>query len=491
MSEYLTVLIIQFSGWALLRSVGMRGWGTVPLGFIAGTFLVVVSGFVFVIAGARTEPSYLLIALLLVGGAALLAVWREVRRPELALLAWVPIVLAGLVRALRDANLVSYHIDSFRYLTSSGLLAQNAFHEFATINLLTKRMLVAPVLHSLASGFGEDYLRSLTPLLALALVATLVWFLANAPRVTDGSRVPPTWLAATVMALLLVSMNRFVWNAFYLNAHLIVGIAFVVIAASAWLLAGRNRADNGALVALLVLAIPTLVVGRPEGFMLAGVAIVPLLLARSVAVTTRAAVLAVFGISTAGWYGHVSLAYGGPVPFEAYGPLVLGIIALAVIPVLVWQPLSRARFWLLPVMQLSLWFVLIGLAVRMPDILTRSLASTYQNVMAGAASWGASLAVVVGLVVIVVSWNRDADLASLRFPLMASLPLLLLLAFLRGGAFRVGDGDSLNRMFIQVIPLAVLYLAAASRSSRWGLPTWRRDAGGRGRAPASRDWSDT
>jgi membrane protein implicated in regulation of membrane protease activity len=41
------------------------------------------------------------------------------------------------------------------------------------------------------------------------------------------------------------------------------------------------------------------------------------------------------------------------------------------------------------------------------------------------------------------------------------LPLVFLLAFLRDGAYRVGATDSLNRMWIQIIPLAVLYVMAA------------------------------
>ena len=40
-------------------------------------------------------------------------------------------------------------------------------------------------------------------------------------------------------------------------------------------------------------------------------------------------------------------------------------------------------------------------------------------------------------------------------------PVALLLAYFRDeGAYRVGQYDSLNRMFMQVVPLAVLYVVA-------------------------------
>jgi len=38
--------------------------------------------------------------------------------------------------------------------------------------------------------------------------------------------------------------------------------------------------------------------------------------------------------------------------------------------------------------------------------------------------------------------------------------------FLREGAFRVGDGDSLNRMLIQVVPLAVLLVGIGIGATR-------------------------
>ena len=74
--------------------------------------------------------------------------------------------------------------------------------------------------------------------------------------------------------------------------------------------------------------------------------------------------------------------------------------------------------------------------------------------------WGASLVILGALVVVALAVSRGKT-AALRFPVTTFAPVALLLAYLRDeGAYRVGQYDSLNRMFIQVVPLAVLYVVA-------------------------------
>jgi hypothetical protein len=65
------------------------------------------------------------------------------------------------------------------------------------------------------------------------------------------------------------------------------------------------------------------------------------------------------------------------------------------------------------------------------------------------------------LVVITLFTNRGAALVALRFPLTSFIPVFVLLAYLRDGGYRVGEGDSLNRMLMQFVPLAVLYVGVA------------------------------
>ena len=46
----------------------------------------------------------------------------------------------------------------------------------------------------------------------------------------------------------------------------------------------------------------------------------------------------------------------------------------------------------------------------------------------------------------------------LRFPLTTFVPFVFLMAYFREGSYRVGLADSLNRMIMHVVPLAILLL---------------------------------
>jgi hypothetical protein len=45
-----------------------------------------------------------------------------------------------------------------------------------------------------------------------------------------------------------------------------------------------------------------------------------------------------------------------------------------------------------------------------------------------------------------------------------------LLAYLREGAYREGPGDSLNRMLLQFVPIAILLVVSALATDRWRWP---------------------
>lgn len=481
MSEFLFLSIVFLFGWTMLHVLGLRGWGAVPAGFIAGSFALVAIGLVFVAARLPTEPVWLMGVMMLFSLAYLLPRRARIMPRDISALVAGLAILAVLVLALREANLVKYHIDSFRYLMSAQLLAEGQY-SLANMNLLTKRMLAAPLLHAPAALYGEYYVRAFIPVLAVSLLGTMVWFLGRGVR----SRRPQYVAASIAMVLLLATSNRFIWNAFYINAHLYFAIAFLAISASAWLLATREDVERRPLYALIALALPAIVVARPEGFLAAGLAIAPLLFSGTVSWRGRGLVLSVYGVSLILWYGYVALAHLASersIPLSTSGPLILGAAAVLLVPCLAWPYLTRWRKLLLAGVEIGLWLALAACAVRDPEVLSRSLDAIYQNLVVGAGSWGSSLLVLGGLLILAWSFCRDESLSYLRFPVTAMVPMFLLLAYLREGAYRAGNGDSLNRMLIEIVPLAVLFLAAAAASAQWGLPRRRRGAAGQGPGP--------
>ena len=464
MIEAITLVSILAFGWVILGASGLRGWPLIPLGFLTGAFAVVVVTTALATLGLPTRAAVVMSVLLGVGTVVALLRSDEVVS---SFSRWFVVGAFGLgtvVAVARSVHLVSYHIDSYRYLVLSGLLAIDEFPA-AEMNLLTKRMMSAPALHALADLGGEAYLPSFTPLLAISILGLVVWALTSEDRIARGG-LPVSRMGAVLAALaclLLVTTNRFVWNAFYLNDHLFFAAALVAVAAGSWLLLMREQEERIDLLAMVALGTAALVVTRPEGFIIALLAIVPLL-ARLETPWYREAVLATYGLAAAGYYGYLH-AQVGSVVLDIAGPLAVGIAALLVVPLLR-QPIFRILRGPLPyVAELGLWALLAVFVRRDPEMLERSLRATWENAVRGAGGWGSSLVMIAVLTGVALLVAQDRNLLALRFPVTTFAPVAFILPYLSEGAYRVGPGDSLNRMLIQVVPVAVLFIVAAAQAA--------------------------
>jgi hypothetical protein len=127
-----------------------------------------------------------------------------------------------------------------------------------------------------------------------------------------------------------------------------------------------------------------------------------------------------------------------------------------------WSPTGRAAGVTLWTAEGLLWLALLAAAVREPRTLVASVWHTGRNLLAGEGMWGLSLILLGLMVLAALILFRTPHQVFLRFPLTTYLPLVLLLAYLRGGAYRSGESDSLNRMWMHVVPLAVLFVIVAA-----------------------------
>jgi hypothetical protein len=468
-AELLVVLLLFGGGCAVMRTAGVRGWGLPALGFLAGVCLLLGVGFVQVATGLPTAPA-LTLAVIFAGPVGWWVVrWRRGRDTAVSAPLAVGSLLAvgGAVAVLRAANMFKWHPDSITYLMAGRLLAEGDYRSTASTELLTTRVLGVPLLHAPAGLGGDFYLRSITPLLAVATVAAVVWFLWQARGAGAGQR---RFVAVAALAgLLLVTNNRVVFSFFYLNGHLLVAMCVLLVAGSGWLLATRDgaihdRVPRRALMTLQVLAIPGIVIIRPEGFLLAALVLLPTVLSPHLPRRHRAGVAVVFGGTTllfAAFQAWFFVDRDTRVPVSVVGAAVLGIALLAAIPLLRWTAVRRRGAALLALAEAGLWLGLLALAVREPDTLWTSLRALYRNQFEGLGGYGLSLVVLSGL--LVLGWLLSPRLphqVHLRFPLTTYLPFCLIMAYLREGAYRAADADSMNRMLMHVVPLAVLFLFA-------------------------------
>ncbi len=467
--EVLAILATFVGGSALMRMWGLRGWGLVPLGFIAGTALYIAVGLAQLVGPFPTTPVWTM----LVTGVVPLAVWvvLALRKRDVAV-PWTATIgslagIVGLTVLLRSANMLAWHVDSHDYLGMGAELARGHFEGSPRETLLTTRLVGIPLIHAPASLTNDFYLRSAVPLLAVATFAAIVWFfLRGTSHLVDRRTV--TILTIAGLAFLITS-NRVVHHVFYINGHLMAGSFVLVIAAGAWLLATRsNRVEVRTLQAAILLVIPALVVTRPEGAVMAAVALLPLLISQQVSVRMRSAALATVGGSMVVWFGYVLwlvTVTEGEAESTTVVMLAVGVtfcIAAALLPAVPilrrgFDVLGRTR--LLGTAELLLWASLVPFTVRDPGLMWRSISATAKNQVVG--GWGVTVLALTAFAILAAFMLRNHWTSYLRFPVTTFLPLVFLLAFLRDGGYRVGATDSLNRMWIQIIPLAVLYVMSA------------------------------
>lgn len=458
MLELLVVLDLLVVGWVLSWSA--RGvddaWRT-ALALPLGVAVYVLSVLPLLVVGTPAAPALPALAL-----ANLLALARVLRTPVALRPPSIPIGLAalgvvgGVVALTRLVPLVNVTADSFAYLTVAGLLERGDVAS-ASPFLLESRVLATGALHALAPG--EPYLRSITPLLAVA-TAALLWLLV---REGVGARPDAPWWpwAAAGAVALLATNHRFVFNAFYVNGHLMIAVWVLVLAAVVWRTdraPGSFSVGDAGLAATMASAIT---VTRPEGLLLALVVLLPTALDPRASVAGRRVLLAGTAATSLLWHGGVvGLAWADAdrsIPTSTTGLTVLagGLVLWAIALPLVDRATPRRA---LLVVHLGAWLGLAALTVRDPSILYDSATATARNVL-WEGRWGSSLLLLAALLVIGFALRRPAGERPLVFVLTTSVPFLLLLALLREGAYRVGPGDSLNRMLLHFFPVALLALA--------------------------------
>jgi hypothetical protein len=477
--EAIIILVLLIGGCLFVMRLGIGGWAVPALGYVVGTCLLINFGFIQIISRLPADP--LLTLTLTV--AAPLHWWLFGREPRHFSYSGIHVVatlfaVMGLVYIFRNANLVGWSNDSLRYLMTGALIASDNF-DSVDPKLLALRLLGFPILHAPANLAGEFYLRSAGPLLGISGIGLFVWL--GLKGLSPCCRAGPVFFTA-LGVLLLVTNSRMLWSAFALFPHLLSAVLILLIAGSGWLIAtaskraGIDEIEPAALLALQSIAIPALVIARAEGGLMVAIAILPTLLCQGVALKYRASLLCIFGASLAAWNLLLlsSLTANDQVRFSILGPLALGVLSLAAASLLFLRKvrervtvLEERRSLILVTTEVALWIVLAAAAVWKPEILVKSISATGHNLLYGAGGWGYSLIILALLILVCAVAARASELAFLRFPVTSFVPLCFLLAYMREGAYRIGPGDALNRMWIHIVPLAVLLVVAAVSSDQW------------------------
>jgi len=471
--ELFSIFAILIGGSFLTSNVGIRGWGISALGFFVGLAFLIIIGSVQVITNLTINPLATLFLVLLIPLA--LWVWPYQKRhvglpfgilPSVLFLAITTIA----VGILYSGNLLNLTPDSYRYVQIGSLLESGKLN-LAQPNLLLTRLLAVPIMHAPANFENELFLRSITPLLALSTVACLAWFCQKSLE-SNQNHYWTTIALSAAAALLLLSNQFFVYNVFYVNGHILYAALLLLIAGSGWLYALDVDVPKSALRLLIFLAIPALIVTRPEASLHLFIILLPVFVSTRFYPRHKVLILVVLSLSIIFWNGFLFLKFlsaGQTAPIAVFGMLFIGASSIMAVPFFYSRVFDKISYYILPSAEICLWKALLISALINPELFFVSVNATIENVIMGAGLWGYSLIILGILFIGTLLLSNAPERIFLRFPVTTFLPFGLLLAFLREMPYRIGPFDSFNRMFLHILPLAILFIVSSTMTAKWGL----------------------
>ena len=469
--DALQAAVVTIAGLLLLSAAGVRNplvrYGLAPL---LGIAVLVVVGVGFAVLTLRMLPWAILPLVILLP----LALFVGARRARLGTpIEWRRFTAAAVGAAVIGAGCsalarVNYHTDSFEYLTIASQLVQGTFLEAISYFQLERRMFAVGTLHATSISEGNAYSLGATPFLAFALLLAIGVMLWVGLRARSLS---PLWAGLVVGIAVggLAVMNRFVWNAFYVNGHLLFAALLVGIVGLAWLRAlNALEATRWGIVGAQSVLLIALVLTRTDAAFTAILAIIPSLVMTSIPRAERGLLLLAIGAPLLAWEGFVILIgrrVGGEITIAMLGLVALAVVLMASTVLLRWSKLFAHPGRILLAVEAAAWAALAVLTLRDPSVLLDSLKAAFANIVLGEGGWGPSIVVLGVVVIATLASIRSAERVHMRFALTTFVPLAFLLAFLRDSPYRIAEADSLNRMVIQIVPLMVVVIAASAIGS--------------------------
>jgi len=457
--------LLALGGIAGIAGIGRfwRRWADTAVALLLGIAIVVLSTALLLALGLPTSLPIAAGTSLI--GALALRRWRTMTSPgdpgrgvgDLPRVAGLAALLGTLAFVLRHDGVIALTPDSITLLAHAELIATDRFPDaFATPKVISWRMLTDAALHAL-NGAGAGPVLLLGPVMLIVTLG-LTGGLATriAARRLDGALPVAIGILA---AALLASIERVLAAAIYVNSHLLIASVVLGMLWIGWDQPAPGSTDHGTSTAVGLVA-GLIALSRPEGALLAALVLLPMTFGRR----PRVDASAWRWLAAATLLRQVVVLRATWSAAEAPDTTTL---AMLVVGVLMWSVP-----WLLrsaPVLSVrlaasglaGLWLVAVGVLVLDVERARPSLRATMTNVVE-AGGWSFTLLLLGSLALLALLRHRDPEFTLLAVPWIGFVPLGLLLALLRDGTYRIGPGDSLNRMIVHLVPVLVLLVVLAA-----------------------------
>jgi hypothetical protein len=455
--------ILALAGFGVLLSVRphipacARIWLATPIGIAVYLFIALAT----VVFTGTLSPQ---VAIALTGAAGTVGLTvaarsRGLDRSEIRYAGLTLGIAVATVVVARIAHLTRLTPDSLRYLlASTDLVLPEALSELNKSDLVI-RQIGLPALHVFSGSVGRQYVASIAPLFGVSGLGFFIWFTRSVTRgLGDRHR---RWLVITAV-LFLGTSNRLVYDSFYINAHIQMAVYLLIAVSCVWLSVTKEQ-SGWALPAGLALAATILL--RPEAALVASIVLVAVAASRA-NWAVRIAVTVPAGLMMSLWYG-IALwqnARGGDV-VSLTAPVFGSMVSLfAAATLILAGGFTRPKVAVRHADQLmlvALVVLVVYLGWRTPEVLVDSAVSTFQNLIYDGL-WLLTWVAALGLLLVAIVIHRIPDGRLWTTPIIGFAILFWLLPLLREGAYRVGEGDSGNRMLGHFLALVVAFLVLAA-----------------------------
>lgn len=391
--------------------------------------------------------------------------------------------LVGIVSlAVQHLNPTQLTPDSLRYIQLGSLLNQTGGWGRVPADLQMARQAFVPLVHSV--GGDAYFLASIDPLLGLSGLAMLVWSACQGLRMLKA---PTYWSVILITAVLavLLSTGRVFYHFVYLNSHCAMAVYTLLLVFTGWMSACRR---DLAWVLVSLPALSALMLARPESPLHAALIVLPIVASTAVPAAGRLLVAGVLTVMAWLWFGLIlrealeitTVSPAEPVNAAVYIGAGITVCALGSM----WPRLRPVVSLLPAALVVVLCVALAGVSALEPEHARQSFEATLQN-LTGEGQWGlvwlplGALALAVGLL------GTMPHRAHLVGPVLGFFPMALLLGVVRQQPYRVGPGDSLNRMLMHILlTLGLLLVLGAAGRLRHGPRTHPESEASSGPSPA-------
>lgn len=388
-----------------------------------------------------------------------------------SILLWAGIIILGGM-FFSHFNYAAISNDSHRYIQLGeglALIGFNADGRFVSEGLLSWRPIFYSMFHALSRPFQIDYLWIFLPAYSGFFVITFSWLIKDMISSISKSIWKPI-LFSLIAALFIISSSFIIFNFYYINNHIYTGIHFTLFFLLAWR-GLYNKVDRLLILATIIL-LPTVLM-RFENILF--ILIFATLLASFIpAGRTVRAIFYLPGINSAAvsFLYFFTLSDGGSGFITPGRMLLTGLLGVlfAVAGSIIGRWQWSTSTWERVRTYIPHAIVLIGALVVCRSFIFHfdtsglSIPIMLYN-MLDTGIWNHFWYLIIFLVILF--WIIP-DYKEYRYQLFITSGNLIFLFFtielshLRGAPYRMGAGDSANRMMVHIVPLIIAHFAMAA-----------------------------